>query len=82
MAGAFITIFCNLLDLDNAERAIERFLFFDGQWFVMETLQRLFLRYEEIMVDMDAWELQVFIGRKIYKYALDQERFFFSQLER
>lgn len=57
MAGPFITIFSNLLDLDTAERALERFLFLEGEWYVMETLQRLFLHYEELMVDMDAWEL-------------------------
>eukprot|EP00347_Sterkiella_histriomuscorum_P004557 403360010 len=78
IAAAFITIFSNLLSIDRAQLSLERFVLM-GENFVLGTLQKLFKKYHDIMIDMDAWELQVFIGRKMYQYSQDNDSFFSNE---
>ena len=80
LASPFITIFANLLDIESAERALERFILM-GEIYVIDTLKQLFKANEQRLVQMDAWDMQVFIGRKMYQQAIEKEEFFSSNIE-
>ena len=41
LASPFITLFANLLDIDDAEKALERFILI-GEAYVLDTLKHLF----------------------------------------
>ena len=66
LASAFLTVFSNLLVINEAQKALERFIL-EGEVFVVETIKGLLKVYEEKMINMDSWELMLFIAREMYQ---------------
>ncbi|CDW82794.1 gtpase-activating protein [Stylonychia lemnae] len=77
LAAPFITIFANLIEIEDAERALERFMLL-GENYVIDTLKNMFTVHKEILMEMDAWDLQVFIGRKMFQASIENGTFFLS----
>jgi len=66
LASPFLTIFSNLLEIEDAEHCLERFILL-GEEFVIETLKNLFVIHYERLISMDSWDMMKFIGREMYQ---------------
>ncbi len=75
LASPFFTLFSNLIDLQSANRVMERFLLL-GEPYILDVVCNLFQHFRKDMLAMDNWDLQVFIGRSMYQLAIDHKSFF------
>ena len=86
LASPLLTIFSNLIPVDHALRVLERFMLgklwilltfcTDGEKTIMDVMKHLLRRHEAEISNMDCWDIQVFLGRKIYENAIEDNSFF------
>ncbi len=65
IASPFMTLFSNLISVENSLKVLERFILI-GEEYIIDTMKSLFKENQVEMLKMDQWDLQVFIGRKMY----------------
>ena len=65
LASPYLTLFSNLVNLENSIKVLEIFMLM-GEPFITNTLRNLLKLYNNEMLKMDQFELQVFLGRKMY----------------
>ena len=66
IASAFITLFSNLIDTENATKVMERFMLM-GESFVVDTICWVLIQNEEEILEIrEEFMVQKFIGRTMY----------------
>lgn len=70
-------MFANLISVDDAMRVFERFILL-GEDYIIDTMKTLLRENEKEMLKMDSWDLQVFLGRKMYQDSISKKYFFLS----
>ncbi|TNV79491.1 hypothetical protein FGO68_gene4499 [Halteria grandinella] len=75
LASPLFTIFSNLIPVEQSYQVLERYIL-DGDEAIHRIFHHLFRVYEGEIVRMDCWDMQMFLGRKMYERAIDSCKFF------
>ncbi len=66
IASAFITLFSNLIDIENATKVMERFMLI-GESYIVDTICWVMLQNEdELLLIKEEFMLQKYLGRTMY----------------
>lgn len=80
-----LTIFANLIPIEDALKVLDRFIlgnhlfnlnFLDGEKAVLDIMKHLLKNQEEGILEMDCWDIQVYLGRKMYEESIEEGNFF------
>lgn len=75
LASPLFTVFSNLIPLEQSYQVLERYIL-DGDEAIHKIFHHLFKINEAEIARMDCWDMQVFLGRKMYEEAIEQCKFF------
>lgn len=83
-ASAFMTLFSNLVSLEHSSRLIDRFILCKlvtiilivGQNSIMDIMKNILKQKEKEFTTMDCWDVQVYLGRKIYEQCINDNTFY------
>ena len=51
-------------------------IFIEGESAIIDIMKHLLRENENEIITMDCWDLQVFLGRKMYEQAIEKNKFF------
>jgi hypothetical protein len=81
IASAFLTLFSNLIDPENATKVMERFMLI-GERYIVDTICLIIIKKQaEILKITDEFQLQKYLGRDMYKDCLAINEFFIKNKE-
>jgi len=61
--------------LENARKVLDRFIL-EGEQSVMDIMKFMLRSKEGELVKMDCWDIQVYLGKKIYETCINDNTFF------
>mmetsp|Transcript_27553 Transcript_27553/g.26598 ORF Transcript_27553/g.26598 Transcript_27553/m.26598 type:complete len:209 (-) Transcript_27553:36-662(-) len=74
-ASPFMTLFANLISIEDANKVLDRFML-DGEQCILDIMKNMLKAKMRHMERLDSWDLQVFIGRKMYEECIRDGTFF------